>query len=643
MSSIHNWTKYIYKSVLGITAFIMLAAPLGSLAAAPQNRLEQLFQSAAAEFGVPPEILKAISYSQSRFENHEGKPSTSGGYGLMHLTSEPEIKDGRGDPARPMKPRKNAQKEHMLDQAAQLLGVQTEILKKNDAHNIRGAAALLAKYAQEDNEGELPKDKIDKWYTAVARFSDMNSTESAEEFADVVYQTIEGGVTHTTMEGDTLGIAPRYVKPDRSKLHRLKLPKRPAAHHDEGVECPRTITCKWVPARFAQNNPDDPFDYGNYDLANREEDFDIKYIIIHTTEGSYQSAIDWYQDPRSYVSAQYTIRSSDGEVTQSVKNHDIAWQAGNWYMNTHSIGIEHEGFAAEGASWYTEAMYRSSAELVKYLAKKHNIPLDREHIVGHDQYHGVRPANVPTMHWDPGPYWDWEYYMKLLQRPAVPTAGPGSSAVIIAPKFKTNKPLVTQCSEGVCTPLPEQSANFTYVRTEPSHDAPLINDAGLHPDGSPSTTRVEDWGAKATHGQRFAVAGRQGDWTAIWFNGQKGWIHNPGFGSWGHNTLPAKAKLVTPKDGLESVPIYGRPLPEPEAYPADVPVVPLAPLQYTIPAGQSYVAYEKEAINDYYHQWTFDGSSPGDGTIVVGNEKYIPIVYNHRQAFVKASDVAFVN
>jgi len=84
---------------------------------------------------------------------------------------------------------------------------------------------------------------------------------------------------------------------------------------------------------------------------------------------------------------------------------------------------------------------------------------------------------------------------------------------------------------------------------------------------------------------------------------------------------------------------YGRPLPEAGAYTNNVPVQPLTPLQYSIPAGQSYPVQEKKTVNDYYHVLTFDRSSPGDGALVVGTEKYIPISYNHRQGFVKASDV----
>ena len=112
-------------------------------------------------------------------------------------------------------------------------------------------------------------------------------------------------------------------------------------------ECPTDLDCRYDAARFAQNSSD-PADYGNYDTANRPKDTKIKYIVIHDMEGSYESSIAWFKDPRSYVAAHYMIRSSDGQVTQMVQNKDVGWHSGNWYMNMHSIGVEHEGFAASG-------------------------------------------------------------------------------------------------------------------------------------------------------------------------------------------------------------------------------------------------------------------------------------------------------
>ncbi len=121
------------------------------------------------------------------------------------------------------------------------------------------------------------------------------------------------------------------------------------------------------------------------------------------------------QDP-TYLAWNYTIRSNDGHVAQHLDAKDVGWHAGNWYINMHSIGIEHEGKAGNGA-WYTEAMYQNSAKLVRHLAKKYDIALDPAHIIGHDQIPGTVLGATQNVHWDTGPYWDWEHYFALLKAP----------------------------------------------------------------------------------------------------------------------------------------------------------------------------------------------------------------------------------
>ena len=44
------------------------------------------YSAAAAKYGVPESVLLAVSYAESRWDDHAGAPSTTGGYGPMHLT-----------------------------------------------------------------------------------------------------------------------------------------------------------------------------------------------------------------------------------------------------------------------------------------------------------------------------------------------------------------------------------------------------------------------------------------------------------------------------------------------------------------------------------------------------------------------------
>src|ERR671939_1606543 len=61
----------------------------------------RVFAQAAARTGVPLALLLAVSYVQSQWSAHGGRPSIDGGYGLMGLVHKPE-RDTLDAPARPL-------------------------------------------------------------------------------------------------------------------------------------------------------------------------------------------------------------------------------------------------------------------------------------------------------------------------------------------------------------------------------------------------------------------------------------------------------------------------------------------------------------------------------------------------------------
>src|SRR5690606_470878 len=136
-----------------------------------------------------------------------------------------------------------------------------------------------------------------------------------------------------------------------------------------------------------------------------------------------------------------------------------------------------------------------------------------------------------------------------------------------------------------------------------------VKDIGLHTDGEPSTTEVWDIGARAMAGQEYAVADRQGDWTAIWYLGQKAWFHNPKADS---TAKPVGGSLVVPKPGVDEVVTYGRAYPEPEAYPEHIPVQEILSLNYRINAGQAAVLTDDTVSTDYFRAVTYDTPPPED-------------------------------
>src|ERR687886_455911 len=286
----------------------------------------RVFAQAAARTGVPLSLLLAVSYVQSHWSAHGGRPSIDGGYGLMGLVHNPE--------------------RDTLDAAARLLGVPPGRVAHEDALNVLGGARLLARAA-------------------------------------------------------------RALSPH----HRL----------------PRTL-------------------------------------------GGCAAALNWLNGAASRSSAHFLV-CQDGTVYQLAHVRDIAWHAGNRYINQHSIGIEHEGFRDTGG--YTPAQYAASAALVRWLDAVYglHIRLDRNAIFGHD--------NVPDGgHTDPGPYWDWNDYMSRVRGGAPYDGGNPSVAIVVAPEA-----LFYDCPNPSC-----------------------------------KVQGNADWG------EQFALVRAVGAWDQVYYNGHPAWV-----------------------------------------------------------------------------------------------------------------------
>ena len=272
------------------------------------------------------------------------------------------------------------------------------------------------------------------------------------------------------------------------------------------------LNCGTIDTAYYLWDPNDLSNYSNYDTANRPDNSFIKFIVIHDTEETYDATTKLPPNPNYFASFHYLVKSDDGHVDQALDTKNVAWQAGNWWINTHSIGIEQEGWASRGARWFTEKLYHSTAKLVQYLAWKYQIPLDRAHIIGHDNVTGGG-SNPATMHWDPGPYWDWNHFMNLVGAPIIPTATPHGNVVTIKPNFTNNKIVYSGCvpsnepvEGGVCGTSPAQSSSWVQLRTAPSDDAPLLNDPYIHPGGVPGTNNYSDVGDTAPTGAKYVIA-----------------------------------------------------------------------------------------------------------------------------------------
>jgi hypothetical protein len=350
-----NRRDFLKLSGTGLAGAVLLGGASDRVLAQTGPSLKREFESAATEYRVPKELLLAMGYVNTIWEMPPPEASDyepgdlhgRGAYGIMQLVQTPW--------------------ENTLGRAASLTGLSEERLKTERAANVRGGTAILAGIVGRDRPSDL-----DGWYEAVAEYGD------GDLYAQEVFQTLEEGASATISTGERLELAPQDVEVPQLYTAQVSTGYGPAV---------------WRPAYR-----------GNYTNASRGP-ARIDFIVIHIAQGSYSSAINWFQDPRANVSAHYVV-GRRGQVAQCVRTADIAWHAGNWRYNAKSIGIEHAGY---GRHRWGGRMYRSSARLSAYLCRRFNIPVNLRHILGHRRVPGVATRC-------PGRHYSWRRYFRLVRR-----------------------------------------------------------------------------------------------------------------------------------------------------------------------------------------------------------------------------------
>lgn len=165
----------------------------------------------------------------------------------------------------------------------------------------------------------------------------------------------------------------------------------------------------------------------NYTWARRGVG-DIKWIVLHSMESSEKPTVaeavaQWFAGsdaPRA--SAHYCV--DNDSIVQSVKPEYVAWHAPG--ANRHGIGIEHAGRARQTKEdWFDEfsreMLEQQSAPLCAFLCKQWGVPprfVDREGLkAGHPgvtTHNEVSQAFGKSSHWDPGPGFPMDWYLRLV-------------------------------------------------------------------------------------------------------------------------------------------------------------------------------------------------------------------------------------
>jgi hypothetical protein len=267
--------------------------------------LDDDFAFAAAESGVPADLLKAIAYVETRWQmvagedEHEGRPSGSGLFGLT------------GD---------------NLAAGAKAAGVDENAARYELGANIAAASARLADLAS--TQGVTGDDLMD-WTPVVAEFAQNPDDEARAAYVDEVIRVLALGAQEIAEDGTLVA----SIQPHGE----LEVPAAP------GLER-ATVD---FPGAILRSSP-------NY---NSRGGSGVSLVVIHSCEGNYAGCWGWLRNSAAGASAHYVVKEDGGEVTQLVREANRAWhvaasyecsRAGNQQCskngvstNTFSVGIEH--------------------------------------------------------------------------------------------------------------------------------------------------------------------------------------------------------------------------------------------------------------------------------------------------------------
>ncbi|MBI2399418.1 MAG: N-acetylmuramoyl-L-alanine amidase [Xanthomonadales bacterium] len=363
---------------------------------------------------LPVGLLEALAWSQSRWQHlapakradaHQYQPRAFGVMGLYR---------GEGFA-------------NQVEAGAKLLGVPADLVANDARHNILAAAALLDREATD----LAPKASLEHYAEVLARYAGFGGEAKSRiqqfaraSFAYDVLLSLDRGVNENgatvperaieweqAFDVDTLSkLAAPFVRLDASK-DRIETDGYVLDPRDETLHstAPSPKSTDYAPALWVAS----PYNSAR-SVAKPTA------VAIHITQGSYAGTISWFQSNPYSVSAHFVIRSSDGQLTQMVREYRVANHVKS--HNDYTLGIEHEGYVSS-SSWYTSAMYNASSALTRHFCAAWTIDCKTAYsgpsgstinvlssavkIKGHQHFSN-------NTHTDPGIHWDWARYYNLL-------------------------------------------------------------------------------------------------------------------------------------------------------------------------------------------------------------------------------------
>ncbi len=411
--------------------------------------LHKYFEDAGKEFGVPSDLLKAIGQVENNWM--QIGPSMDKGWGIMHLVDNNYCST--------------------LKEAAALLKLDVQTLKDDAKQNIRGAAALIAKYA---GEKSYQFTQLEDWFDAAKLFSGLINDDLREMQAENYYNVLKEGKSEMTVWEEYVVLENHPTINIEDKL----INKAEGEKSISAVDYPGAIDKK-AGCNYSSRNGTDIDTWVNH------------YIGTGTVAG----AISWFQNPNNTNSSAHFILAVNGTLYQCVAIANKAWHCGtsvsSGALNNHrSIGIEHDVTPSTPSNWNNTTMLNKSTEIARYFCNLHAIPKTRTlpGIRGHKEMPGTNtscPGNLP-----------WDTWMNLLNGsttpPTVTAPAAGATGVAIPVPFAW-----TSSVTGAEFRLQVSTSNTGWTATN-GFSSGTTTSATLPVNVSTGTTKSFSWSQGAT-------------------------------------------------------------------------------------------------------------------------------------------------
>ncbi len=414
----------------------------------PAVQLLDAFGSAARQYNVPEELLKAVAYEETRFQNIVEDPANREPgdqppvYGIMGL-------------------RNDSWFGHSLLEGAKLIGADPDQVALNATLNIKAAAALLNSIA---DSLKIDRSNLNNWRPVLEEYSGIPQPEIRPFMTFDVFKVLHDGTDLKEIK------ITQHAEINMMQFSAFVNPQ----NKEKNVKSTQSIESEDYPPAVWDPSP-------NYYSTGS---FQQLFLVVHDTEGPFAGSLSWLKNPAAKASSHYIIRSSDGYIVQMVREKYAAWHVACW--NRVMLGVEHEGYVSN-PSYFTEAMYESSAALFRHFVQKYNVPVDRNRIIGHYQHtfpswvnwvnNTWNPAHPtasfdPTCntHTDPGAGWNWDHFFNLIQQGAThpsvtgyaPTNPSDSVWATGSIKFSFSQAMAQQAAESAFSISPSVDGNFTW-------------------------------------------------------------------------------------------------------------------------------------------------------------------------------------